>query len=67
MIKRQAEHELDILAKNFKAIAVIGPRQSGKTTLCKLKFPDKKYVSLENPDVRLFAKEDPRGFLDQFR
>ena len=38
-------------------MAVIGPRQSGKTTLVKLVFPDKPYFSLENPDIRRFALE----------
>ncbi|MEO6166472.1 MAG: ATP-binding protein [Chitinophagales bacterium] len=63
MIKRDAQKRLEHLAKTFKAIAVIGPRQSGKTTLVKKTFPDKRYYSLENPDLRNFALEDPRGFL----
>ena len=44
----------------------VGPRQSGKTTLCKLVFPNKPYVSLENPDVWEYSKIDPRGFLNQY-
>lgn len=47
-------------------MAVVGPRQSGKTTLTRAVFKDKAYVSLENPDTRQFAEEDPRGFLAQF-
>ncbi|MFN8354596.1 MAG: ATP-binding protein [Spirosomataceae bacterium] len=47
-------------------MAVVGPRQSGKTTLCRAVFPEKPYVSLENPDVLDFATTDPRGFLSQF-
>ena len=43
-----------------------GPRQAGKTTLAKITFPDKPYVSLEDPDTRAFAEEDPRGFLARF-
>ena len=66
MIKRKAEESLWSLAAQFKAVAVIGPRQSGKTTLSRFVFPDKPYVSLENPDTRRFAREDPRGFLAQF-
>ncbi|HNZ72761.1 MAG TPA: ATP-binding protein, partial [Prolixibacteraceae bacterium] len=54
------------LASQFKAVAIVGPRQSGKTTLAKYVFPDKKYISLENPDTRNFANEDPRGFLDSY-
>lgn len=67
MIKRQAQEKLLSLAKVFKAVAVIGPRQSGKTTLTKICFPDKPYLSLENPDIRAFATEDPKGFLAQFK
>ena len=66
MISRIAEAELINLSQQYKAIAVIGPRQSGKTTLVKLVFPDKPYVNLENPDMRNFASEDPKAFLDQF-
>lgn len=54
------------LAGKFKAVAVTGARQSGKTTLVKEVFRDKPYVSLENPDVRSFALEDPRGFLSNY-
>jgi len=63
MIQRAAQHKLTQLGDTFKAIAVIGPRQSGKTTLVKVTFPEKPYLSLENPDTRNFALEDPRGFL----
>lgn len=63
MKQRTAENELKVLAGQFKAVAVVGPRQSGKTTLVRMVFPDKAYVSLENPDIRHFALQDPRGFL----
>ena len=66
MIARIAENELRALSNQFKAVAVVGPRQSGKTTLTKSCFPEKKYVSLENPDHRRFAQEDPRAFLAQY-
>tara|TARA_R110000868_G_scaffold141177_1_gene357448 strand:+ start:126 stop:1283 length:1158 start_codon:yes stop_codon:yes gene_type:complete len=66
MILRVAQKELLNLSRQYKAIAVVGPRQSGKTTLVKNVFPDKSYVSLENPDIRNFALEDPKGFLGQF-
>lgn len=65
MLNRIAQKQLERLAEQFKAVAVIGPRQSGKTTLVRACFPDKPYVSLENPDTRRFALEDPRGFLQQ--
>ncbi|WP_256013411.1 ATP-binding protein [Desertivirga xinjiangensis] len=67
MIERTATAELKLLARQFKTVAIIGPRQSGKTTLARAVFPDKKYVSLENPDLRLFATDDPRGFLEQYQ
>jgi uncharacterized protein len=66
MILREAQKTLINLSKQFKAIAVIGPRQSGKTTLVRAVFADKAYVNLENPDTRRFLKEDPRGFLNQY-
>jgi len=66
MIKRAATNELLSLAATFKAVALLGPRQSGKTTLARTVFPGKPYVSLENPDTRAFATEDPRGFLQQY-
>lgn len=66
MIPRKAEHELRNLAAQFKAVAVVGPRQSGKTTLVRLVFGQKPYVNLENPDVRRYALEDPRGFLSDY-
>ena len=66
MIARLAEHELRALASDFKAVAVIGPRQSGKTTLVRYVFPEKPYVNLENLDTRSFASEDPRGFLNSY-
>ncbi|HNX84687.1 MAG: DUF4143 domain-containing protein [Bacteroidales bacterium] len=66
MITREAETELRILAEQFKAVAVLGPRQSGKTTLVRKVFESKPYVSLENPDMRLFAMDDPKGFISNY-
>jgi predicted AAA+ superfamily ATPase len=63
MIDREAELELLSLASQFKAVAVTGPRQSGKTTLVRKVFKHKPFANLENPDIRRFAMEDPRGFL----
>jgi len=54
--------------KSFPAIVVTGPRQSGKTTLLKMLFAKShRFVTLEDPDVRMRAKEDPLRFLEQFR
>ena len=66
MIQRQAENELKSLAAQFKAVAVVGPRQSGKTTLVRKVFEGIPYVNLENPDMRRFAIDDPRGFLSTY-
>jgi hypothetical protein len=50
-------------SRRVPVVALTGPRQSGKSTLCRALFPDKPLVSLEDPDQRAFALEDPRGFL----
>ena len=67
MIQRSAATRLIKLANSFRSVAVVGPRQSGKTTLCRNAFPQKPYVSLENPDILEFANADPRGFLSQYK
>lgn len=66
MIRRQIARVLEEYAAQFKAVAITGPRQSGKTTLARMTFPRKPYVSLEEPDVRMLAIEDPRRFLQQY-
>ena len=67
MIERQATKRLKSLARSFRSVAVIGPRQSGKTTLCKNAFPNKPYISLENPDILETVRIDPRSFLAQYK
>jgi predicted AAA+ superfamily ATPase len=64
MIQRLAEKTLRRYAKGFPVICITGPRQSGKTTLAKMAFPRKRYLSLEDPDIALLARSDPRGFLE---
>jgi predicted AAA+ superfamily ATPase len=66
MFKRELETELKDLAKGYPIVTVVGPRQSGKTTLVQHAFPEKKYVNLEFPDIRAMALQDPRSFLEQF-
>lgn len=66
MISRDAEKTLHKLANDYPVVAITGPRQSGKTTIARHTFKNKPYVSLEDPDERQFALEDPRGFLSRY-
>ncbi len=66
MIPRLMQPKLKELAGKFPVVTVTGPRQSGKSTLAKMAFPDYRYVSLEDPDQRDFATNDPRGFLSTY-
>lgn len=67
IIKRTIEPYIRKIAGQFPVVAIIGPRQSGKTFLAKHLFPEKAYVNAEYPDTRQFIEEDPRGFLEQYR
>ncbi|MDF9831123.1 ATP-binding protein [Parabacteroides sp. PF5-6] len=64
-IKREIETAVKEAAKYFPVITITGPRQSGKTTLIRLLFENLPYYSLENPDIRIFAANDPMAFLSQ--
>lgn len=66
MIRRDLASEVIRAATKVPAITLTGPRQSGKTTLCHALFPEHPYRSLEAPDDRAFARDDPRAFLAQF-
>lgn len=66
MIKRDIADKIRLMSEKFPIVTVTGPRQSGKSTLLKSMFPDYRYVSLENPDMRLFATQDPKGFIKTF-
>ena len=66
MIRRDLTARLRAAAKAFPAVTLTGPRQSGKSTLCRAVFSKHAYANLETPDVRGFALEDPRAFLAQF-
>jgi len=65
MIEREITPILEALFKKYPVVTVTGPRQSGKTTLCRAAFPNLAYFNLERPDLREFAIEDPRGFLKE--
>jgi predicted AAA+ superfamily ATPase len=64
MVERLARHYLEICARRYPVVAATGPRQSGKTTLCRQVFPTHAYVSMEAPDIRRAAMDDPRRFLE---
>ena len=64
-VERDLTPRLVAAARAAPSITLTGPRQSGKTTLCRAVFPQHPYLSLEAPDVRAFASEDPRAFLAQ--
>ncbi len=66
MIKRNIEQKLHKFIKQYPVLMLTGPRQSGKTTLCRMALPDKPYVSLENPENREYALSDPKGFLSEY-
>lgn len=66
IVDRDISHELLDMASQYPVVTLLGPRQSGKTTLVKQLFQSKPYVSLENPDDRAFAEADPRAFLEGY-
>lgn len=66
LIIRKLTDKLKQLYQKFPAVAVLGPRQSGKTTLVRETFPSHKYISLEDLDLRSYAETDPRGFLSEY-
>lgn len=67
MIHREIGNVLVKMAGKMPVISITGPRQSGKTTLARMCFPEYNYVNLENPDMYEAAKDDPRLFLSQFK
>ncbi|MBL7023638.1 MAG: ATP-binding protein [Candidatus Marinimicrobia bacterium] len=66
MVKRQLTQQIKEIAKKMPVVAVLGPRQSGKTTLVKVAFPNYNYVNFEDLEIREFAKDDPKAFLENY-
>ncbi|HNW50850.1 MAG TPA: ATP-binding protein [Prolixibacteraceae bacterium] len=66
MFTRCLTNKLLFLSTKYPVVTITGPRQSGKSTLVRAAFPDYRYVSLEDPDTRLFAEKDSRGFLTTY-
>ena len=66
MIKRKIQQELAKLAQEYKVVTITGPRQSGKTTLTRMQFPDYTYVNLEEPETRQLAERDAKEFLKRY-
>lgn len=66
IIKRHIREEARLLSTQFRAISIIGPRQSGKTTLGKWLFDNKPYINFENPDIQTTAEDNPRQFLSKY-
>lgn len=62
MIDRIAENDAIRLSKQYPVLTIVGPRQSGKTTLCQKAFSEHAYVSLENLEERELALQDPKSF-----
>ena len=65
MYRRDLSQELLKSANHYPVVTIIGPRQAGKSTLARSCFPDLPYLNLEDPEIRMFATEDPRAFLAQ--
>lgn len=66
MINRIALQTLLHLGKNYRVLTVIGPRQAGKSTLCRMAYPEKPEVNLEDPETKFLAESDPKGLLQRY-
>jgi len=63
MLDRKIENELKTTAGEYPVVVIIGPRQSGKTTLARKFFRHHTYVNLEHPELRSLAQDDPKTFM----
>jgi len=66
MVKREIEAEFKYLMTQYPVVTLTGPRQSGKTTLTKMAFPEFNYCNLEHPENRKLAEDDPNAFFREF-
>ena len=66
MFQREIREKLIEYNRNFPIVSVTGPRQSGKTTLCKMVFPGYEYMNLEDEESRDIVKQDIKGFLRKY-
>lgn len=67
MIVRQIFEEANFTLSQFRAMCITGPRQSGKTTLSKMLFKGKPYISFEKPDVQHAAEKNIASFMKQYK
>lgn len=66
LINRSLESTIKEVYNHFPVITLTGPRQSGKTTLCRMAFPDMPYVNLEDLSTLAEVQADPKGFLGKY-
>ncbi len=66
-IKKDLEEYLSYVSTKLLVVTLTGPRQSGKSTLVRQVVSQREYVSCEDPDIQVFARQDPRGFLHTYR
>ncbi|MDF1655432.1 MAG: ATP-binding protein [Coxiellaceae bacterium] len=64
MLSRSMQAIFEEMMSQYPVVTIMGPRQSGKTTLAKNTYPGRAYFNLENPDTRALIEKDPRGFID---
>lgn len=67
MIERALSTHLLSLSRQYPVVTVVGPRHSGKSTICKMTFPDLPLINLERPDERARIAEDPRAFIESHK
>ncbi len=66
IVNRDISGELKNLMNSYPVVTITGPRQSGKTTLSKITYPEYNYCNLENPEIRSLALNDPNAFFEMF-